>query len=89
MNYSNCAGWLVRVCDVPIKTPSARDLISGTAGTRAREYSQPDRASNEGYPKVPEDFTITEKAPTSTFTFKKLGHKGRAGWLALCLKIVS
>ena len=24
----------------------------------------PTRASNEGYPKVPEDFTITEKAPT-------------------------
>ena len=23
------------------------------------------RAWNEGYPKVPEDFTITEKAPTS------------------------
>ena len=40
------------------------------------------RASNEGYPKVPEDFTITEKAPTralswlnaptSAFTFKTL-----------------
>ena len=40
------------------------------------------RASNEGYPKVPEDFTITEKAatrafswlkaPTSDFTFKTL-----------------
>ena len=24
------------------------------------------RASNEGYPKVPKDFTITEKAPTTT-----------------------
>ena len=40
------------------------------------------RASNEGYPKVPEDFTIMEKAPTraffwlkaptSAFTFKTL-----------------
>ena len=40
------------------------------------------RASNEGYPKVHEDFTITEKAPnrafswlkasTSAFTFKTL-----------------
>ena len=36
------------------------------------------RASNEGYPKVREDFTIMEKAfswlkaPTSTFTFKTL-----------------
>ena len=30
------------------------------------------RASNEGYLKVREDFTITEKAPTSTFTFKTL-----------------
>ena len=40
------------------------------------------RASNEGYPKVPEDFTITEKtltgtfswlkAPTNNFTFKTL-----------------
>ena len=40
------------------------------------------RASNEGYPNVPEDFTTTEKtpsrafswlkAPTSAFTFKKL-----------------
>ena len=40
------------------------------------------RASNEGYPKVPEDFRITEKAPTralswlkaptSTFTYKTL-----------------
>ena len=33
-------------------------------------------------------FTITEKAPTSAFTFKTLlrrrqkGHKGRADWLA-------
>ena len=25
------------------------------------------RASNEGYPKVPDDFTITEKAPTRRF----------------------
>ena len=29
-------------------------------------------ACNEGYPKVPEDFTITEKAPTSAFTLKTL-----------------
>ena len=30
------------------------------------------RASNEGYLKVLEDFTITEKAPTSAFTLKTL-----------------
>ena len=31
------------------------------------------RASNEGYPKVPENYTITWlKATTSTFTFKTL-----------------
>ena len=27
------------------------------------------RASNEGYPKVPEDFTITEKASTRAFSW--------------------
>ena len=27
------------------------------------------RASNEDYPKVPEDFTITEKAPTRAFRY--------------------
>ena len=26
------------------------------------------RASNDGYPKVPKDFTIMEKAPTRTFS---------------------
>ena len=36
------------------------------------------RASNNGYPKVPEDFTITEK-----------DHRGQAGWLAWCLKAAS
>ena len=30
------------------------------------------RASNEGYPKVPEDFTITEKAPTTAFSWLKV-----------------
>ena len=29
------------------------------------------RARNEGYPKVREDFTITEKAPTRTFSWLK------------------
>ena len=29
------------------------------------------RASNEGYPKVCEDFTIMEKAPTRTFPWLK------------------
>ena len=29
------------------------------------------RASNEGYPKVPEDFTITETATTSAFSYAK------------------
>ena len=28
-------------------------------------------ASNEGYPKVPEDFTIKEKAPTRAFSWLK------------------
>ena len=27
------------------------------------------RALSEGYPKVPEDFTITEKAPTKAFSW--------------------
>ena len=41
------------------------------------------RASNEGYPEVREDFTITEKAPTSAFTFKTLlRHYAKQGWLA-------
>ena len=30
------------------------------------------RASNEGYPKVPEDFTITEKASTRAFAQLKV-----------------
>ena len=30
------------------------------------------RASNEGYPKVCEDFTITEKAPTRAFSWLKM-----------------
>ena len=30
-----------------------------------------DRAWNEGYPKIPEDFTITEKAPTRAFSWLK------------------
>ena len=29
------------------------------------------RASNEGYPKAREDFTITEKAPTGAFFWLK------------------
>ena len=29
------------------------------------------RASTEGYPKVPEDFTIMEKAPTRAFSWLK------------------
>ena len=29
-------------------------------------------ASNEGYPKNPEDFTITEKAPTRAFSWLKV-----------------
>ena len=29
------------------------------------------RASNEGYPKVPEDFTIMEKAPSKDFSWLK------------------
>ena len=29
------------------------------------------RASNEGYPKVPKEFTITEKAPTRAFSWLK------------------
>ena len=33
------------------------------------------RASNEGYLKVPEDFTITEKAPARAFSWlKALAH---------------
>ena len=31
----------------------------------------PPRASNEGFPNVPEDFTITEKAPTRAFSWFK------------------
>ena len=30
-------------------------------------------ACNEGYPKVPEDFTITEKASTRAFSWLKAG----------------
>ena len=30
------------------------------------------RASNEDYPKAPEDFTITEKAPTRAFFWLKV-----------------
>ena len=30
------------------------------------------RASNEGYPKAREDFTITEKAPTGAFSWLKV-----------------
>ena len=64
------------------------DLSGGTTGTwrsagqRLQRRRQITRASNEGYPKVPEDVTITEmastrafswlKVPTSAFTFKTL-----------------
>ena len=45
---------------------------------------------HEGYSKVPEDFTITEKATTRAFSWLKVhtsafalkGHNGLAGWLA-------
>ena len=30
------------------------------------------RASNKGYPKIPDDFTITEKAPTRAFSWLKV-----------------
>ena len=33
------------------------------------------RASNDGYPKVPEDFTIKEKAPTRTFSWLRAPTK--------------
>ena len=63
-----------------IFTPVPVDERWGRACTDADTVST--RASNEGYPMVPEDFTITEKAPprafallkapTSAFTFKTL-----------------
>ena len=34
------------------------------------------RAWNEAYPKVPEDFTITEKAPTIAFFWLKAPRRG-------------
>ena len=52
---------------VPVPGP-ARRLVPASPRTRA---------SNEGYPKVPEDFTIPEKAPTWAFC-RCHYHKGRA-----------
>ena len=40
----------------------AADAAGGGAGLVGAEHN---RASNEGYPRVREDFTITEKAPTT------------------------
>ena len=52
--------WLEIVCEA-----AGRVARSGVAEVRGQLDSLAIRASNEGYPKVPEDFTITEKAPTS------------------------
>ena len=44
--------------------PAVRCSSSGyTEAEDGEDVSIQDRASNEGYPKVPEDFTIMEKAP--------------------------
>ena len=64
---------------------SGRGRGRAETGDRDGVKCEDSRASNEGYPKVPEDFTITEKAPlvtraafswlkapTRTFTFKTL-----------------
>ena len=40
-----------------------------TTGGDRREGDGCNRASNEGYPKVREDFTITEKALTRAFSW--------------------
>ena len=53
-----------------IFTPVPVDERWGRACTDADTVST--RASNEGYPMVPEDFTITEKAPPGAFSWLKV-----------------
>ena len=41
---------------------------SNNTSSSSSEQGDQDRASNEGYLEVPEDITITEKAPTKAFS---------------------
>ena len=61
-----------------LQEEAGRQVLQQGRARLLRQVPQGDRASNEGYPKIPEDFTIMEKAPT-----RRKGHKGRVGWLAL------
>ena len=45
--------------------------IRGKAMSEVKEKWANIRAWNEGYPKVPEEFTITEKVPTKAFSWLK------------------
>ena len=45
-----------------------RRLASAKSATGYKVFC---RASNEGYSKIPEDFTIPEKAPTQAFSWLK------------------
>ena len=59
--------WLEIVCEA-----AGRVARSGVAEVKGQPDSRAIRASNEGYPKVPENFTITEKAPTRAFSYLHL-----------------
>ena len=48
-----------------------RILRRASGGFIFNRFAVASSASNEGYPNVPEDFTITEKAPTRAFSWLK------------------
>ena len=49
--------------------PVFRESVENMLGCYRQRH--PGRACNEGYPKVPKDFTITENAPTRAFFWLK------------------
>ena len=63
---SSCVGPVNEWCK------AATANILPRASVTAHDTSVWRRASNEGYPKVPEYFTITEKAPTRAFSWLKV-----------------
>ena len=62
LNRESISGWQLRSW---VEPPPSSLLTASAPGTVSV------RVWNEGYPKVPEDFTITEKAPTRAFFWLK------------------
>ena len=65
----HCQAWRLDRVRVVAVCPSVTDTNMVRAALQMLSPADQERAGNEGPTKVPEDFTITEKAPTPTSSF--------------------